>query len=286
MHIHSDVLTGVKEFLGDWANLLGHEKAAYQILTDLFKPETITHDETRRKIASWYTRFDLFAGIMGGGEGKLSREWFAATQEHYRRQSRDRPDDFSAKLEDFLSSSRLLAKDSTIVFAAKQRGTISDKEFNEKTRELMQQYADFGHMVETSFAEPANFVKAFPNAPLPTEDDITDYQDPNFLYVEELFTMNYVLLDFWAIDLNFKHQLAIAHQQTPTPEMEAIALKKCKMIEAIEQSGLGKKGALLGCQASLGIASLFLPKDKKHTDWCRRKYAIVEQLGYVAAILG
>lgn len=216
---------------------------------------------------------------MGGGETKLSREWFAACQEHYRRQSRDRPDDASARLEDFFCTSRLLATDSTLLVAAKKKGMIDDDEFNTKTRDLLQQFADFGRLVETTFAQPSNFVKSFPNPPEPSEDDITDYQDPNFLYLEELFTMNYVLLDFWAIDLNFKHQLTLLQQQTPTPEMEAIALKKCKMIEAIDQSGLGQPGALLGCQASLGIASLFLPKDKKHTDWCRRKFARIERLG-------
>ena len=277
-----DQLIQIKEFLGDWANLLGHEKAAYQILTELFTPQTITQDETRRKIAAWYIRFDLFAGIMGGGETKLSREWFAACEQHYRRQSRDRPGDVPAKIEDFLCAGRLLATDSTLLFSAKKKGTISDEEFTGKTRELLQQYADFGRTLETTFADPANFVKSFPNAPPPSEDDITDYHDPNFLYVEELFTMNYVLLDFWAIDLNFKHQLAGAHGQGPTPEMESLALKKCKMIEAIECSGLGLKGALLGCHGSLGIASLFLPKDKKHTDWCRRNFALMEQHGYVA----
>ena len=80
---------------------------------------------------------------------------------------------------------------------------------------------------------------------------------------------------------DFEHQLAMAQQQNPTPEIEALALKKCKMIEAIEFSGVAPNGALLCCQASLAIASVFLPKDKKHTDWCRRKYAKIEQLGYV-----
>lgn len=218
---------------------------------------------------------------MGGGETKLSREWFAACQEHYRRQSRDRPDDVPAKLEDLFSTSRLLATDSTLMFSAKKKEQISDEEFATKTRDLVQQYADFEHLLETAFSDSTNFIKSFPHAPPPSEDDITDYRDPNFLYNEELFTMNYVLLDFWAIDLNLKHQLTVAQQQTPTPEMTELALKKCKMIEAIERSGLGQKGALLGCQASLGIASLFLPKDQKHTDWARRKFAVIEQMGYV-----
>jgi hypothetical protein len=284
LYVRSDVLTNVKEFLGDWANLLGHGKAAYQILTDIFKPETVMQDETRRKIASWYTRLDLLAGIVGegGGERKLSREWFAAIREHYRRQSRDRPDELSAKLEDLMSSSGLLAKDSSLLLAAKKRGVVSDKEYESRTRELEQQYADLSRRVETSFAKPGNCAKSFPNAPPPDEAEIIHYQDSNLLYTGELFTMNYIMLDSWAIDLNFKHQRAIQQQQTPTPEIEALGSKMCKMIEAIECSG--PNGALLCCQTSLAIASLFLPKDEKHTDWCRRKYAKIEQLGYVTLI--
>ena len=274
-------LTHFKEFLRDWANLLGHERAAYQILTELFTPQTITQDETRRKIAAWYMRFDLFAGIMSGGQTKLSREWVAACQEHYRRQSRDRPDDLPARLEDFFSSARLLVTDSTLLFAAKKKETISDDEFAGKTRDTIQQYADFGHTIDTAFPDPSNFVKDLPKARSPDRDDLSNAGSPHFLYNQDLFTMNYILLDFWAMDLNFKHQLAVAQEQTTTIEMESIALKTCKMIEAIHRSGLGQKGAMLGCQASLGIASLFLPKDKENVDWCRGKFAQIEQLGYV-----
>ena len=272
-------LATIEEFLGDWVNLLGHQRAAHQILTSLFTPQTITQDETRRKIINWYNRFDLVAGILSGGETKLNREWIVACHEHHHRQAKDRPDDLAAKFEDFFAKSRLLATDVTLLFAAKKREAISDEVFAQRTRGLMGDYADFGHTLETSFADPSNFVKSFSKAPPPSDDDVSDYRDPQFLYAGDLFTMNYIMTDFWAIDMMFKYQLARAQDQPPTAEVAELALKMCKIFEAIEMCDQGPPGRVLGSQGSLGIASLFLPKDQKHTDWCRRKLALVEQQG-------
>ena len=261
--------------------MLGHQRAAHQILTDLFTPETITQDETRRKIISWYIRFDLFAGIMSGGETNLGREWFCACKEHYCRQTRDRPDDLGARFEAYFSTTRLFATDIALLFAAKTKNAISDEQFDSGSHDLLAQSSEFKNEFETAFTDKSNYVQTFPNAPERSENDITDYRDPDFLYQGELFTMNYVLIDFWAIDLMFKHQLTIVQRQQPSAELTQIALKKCKMFEAIEHADQGPPGAVLGCQASLGIASMFLPKDEKHTDWCRRKFALIERGGYI-----
>ena len=93
--------------------------------------------------------------------------------------------------------------------------------------------------------------------------------------------MNFVLLDFWAIDLMFKYNMAKLKGMTNTSELTSIALNSCKMFEAVQYSAVGPEGAIIGCQASLGIASLFLPKDQRHTTWSREKFALIEQLGYV-----
>ncbi|KAI6863453.1 hypothetical protein KC316_g20259, partial [Hortaea werneckii] len=98
-------LATIEEFLGDWVNLLGHQRAAHQILTDLYTPMTIMQDETRRKIIGWYIRFDLFAGMMSGGETNLGREWFAVHSDFYTRQTMDRPDDLGAKFEEYFATS-------------------------------------------------------------------------------------------------------------------------------------------------------------------------------------
>ncbi|KAK4548240.1 hypothetical protein LTR36_010110 [Oleoguttula mirabilis] len=274
-------LATIEEFLGDWVNLLGHQRAAYQILKDLFTPQTIMQDETRRRIISWYIRFDLFAGYMSGGETRLEREWFASCADFYRRQARDRPSDLGARFEEYFATSRLLATDVALLFAGKTKNTVTDEQFADDTSNLMGQFAKFGRTIQSAFTDPSCFVKSFPNAPHPGEEDIVEFRHPGYFYAGEFFTMNFVLIDFWAIELMFKYQLTMAQRQPPPPELTEIALKKCKMFEAVEHSGQGPSGSVLGFQASLGIASLFLPKDKRHTDWCRKKFALIEQHGYI-----
>lgn len=269
--------TSHQEFLGDWVNLLSHQRAAHQIITDLFTPQTIMQSETHRKIISWYIRFDLFAGMMSGGKTVLGREWFDACADFYRKQARDKPNSFDALFEDMFATSRLIATDITLLLASKGTGETSDEQFAKETQALLVQMDDFERRLETTFTDPSCFVKTFPLAPPPSEDDITDFRDPNFCLAGDLFSMNYILIDFWAMQLMFRLQLATT-QSTP-PELEAIALKKCKMFEAVMYSGHGPPGAVLGFQASLGIACLLLPKDKRHTDWSRRKFALMEQHG-------
>ena len=266
-----------QEFLGDWVNLLSHQRAAHQIITDLFTPQTIMQSETHRKIISWYIRFDLFAGMMSGGKTVLGREWFDACAEFYKRQARDKPNDFGARFEDMFATSRLIATDIALLLASKGTGEKSDEQFAYEVRALTDQMDNFGQQLDTAFTDPSCFVKTFPKAPPPSDDEITDFRDPNFCLAGELFSMNYILIDFWAMQLMFRLQLSTT--LSTTPELEAIALKKCKMFEAVDYSGQGPPGAVLGFQASLGIACLLLPKEQKYTDWARRKFALMEQHG-------
>lgn len=273
------VLTSFQEFLGDWVNLLGHQRAAYQILTDLFTPQTIMQDETRRKIINWYIRFDLFAGMMSGGETSLDRAWFAAAADFYERQTKDRPKDFGALFEKYFATNRLLANDIALLFAGKAKNTISDEDFATGLQRLTAELATYGQTIETAFTDSSCFVKDFPNAPPPSDDDLFDYREPNLLHAGELSPMNFVLTDHWAVDLMFKYKASVAMGQAPSTELTNIAMKKCKMFEAIQYGEEGGSTAVLGCQASLGIMALFLPKEARYTMWCRRKLVDIERLG-------
>lgn len=260
---------------------MGHQRAAYQILTDLFTPQTILQDETRRKIITWYIRFDLFAGIMSGDETTLGREWFAASAAFYKRQTQDKPKNLGARFEYYFATTRLLATDVNVLFAGKAKNNISDEAFAAGVEAMSKEFAEFGHKIETAFTDSACFVTSFPDSLPLGEEDLFGFRDQKFLYSDELATMNFVLLDHWAIDLMFKYQLGMASGQPPSPELTQIAMKKCKMFDAIQYGGQGGATAILGCQASLGIMSLFLPKDEKYTRWSQRKFARIEQLGYI-----
>lgn len=233
--------------------------------------------ETHRKIISWYIRFDLFAGMMSGGKTVIGREWFGACADFYKRQARDRPHDHGARFEDLFATSRLIATDIALLLAEKGSNEITEDDFSQQVQELLTKMDDFEKRLDNTFTDPSCFVKTFPKAPPPSDDEITDFRDPNFCLAGDFFSMNYIFIDFWAMQLMFRLQLAPT--QSTELELQEIALKKCKMFEAVQYSGQGPPGAVLGFQASLGIASILLPKEPKYTDWSRRQFALMEQHG-------
>lgn len=208
----------------------------------------------------------------------MDREWFSASADFYIRQTRDRPNDLGARFEEYFATSRLLATDVILLFASKTKGAVSDEQFMSNVESLSKRFEEFGNAIESAFTDPSCYAKDYPRAPPRSDNDLFDYQDSNFLYGGEYATMNFVLIDHWAIDLMFKFQLSLAMGQAPSPEFAEIAMKKCKLFEAI-QYGDESPAAALGCQASLGIQCLFLPKEERYIQWARRKFASIEQLG-------
>lgn len=238
--------------------------------------------ETHRKIIAWYIRFDLFAGFMSGYETVLGREWHVACAEFYARQARDKPKDLGSLFEEKFARSRLIAVDIALLFARKQKGITSDEDFGKNVMQIMMQLDGMKEDLENAFKDTRTFIKDFPTAPSSDPDSVVDSTDPNFLWADELFTWNFILIDFWAIHLLFKSQVAQFSPLVSGEDVVSTAFKVCKMFEALQYCGRDSKAMILGAQASLGMAATCLPKDHRTTMWCRRKYATIEQCGLVS----
>lgn len=241
--------------------------------------------ETHRKIIAWYIRFDLFAGFMSGYETVLGREWHVAVAEFYTRQAKDKPKDLGSLFEEKFAKSRLIAVDIALLFAKKQKGVTSDEEFGKDVMYTMLELDAMKNDLENAFPDERKFVTDFPNAPASGPSDIVDSTDPQFLWADELFTWNFILIDFWAIHLLFKSQVAQFNPIVSGEEVVRTAFKVCKMFEALQYCGKDSKAMILGAQASLGMAATCLPKDHETTMWCRRKYALIESCGSVCETL-
>lgn len=76
-----------------------------------------------------------------------------------------------------------------------------------------------------------------------------------------------------------KYQTALTLETPPSAELGMKAYATCQLYEALEYWPHSPPGTVLACQASLGIACLFLPRDKKHSMWARRKLATIESNG-------
>jgi hypothetical protein len=261
---------------------LGHQKAAYEILTELYTPETVMESQLTRMIFGWYARFDVYAGLMGGFETVLSREWFSSSQDYFTRRILEEPNNVNWKIEKALSSLRLIGMNMSILFAKKGKGEISHEQFLVENETLAKRISDWRDKMDPALQDPRWRVTDFSGAPPFDPNDIVDPYIPGTLYHGPLWSMSKAMIDWYSADLMHKYQTALTLQSQPSKELAMGAYAMCQLFEAVEYWPGSPKGSIIACQASLAIACLFLPRDKQHSMWCRRKLAVIESLGFVS----
>jgi hypothetical protein len=268
-----------QEFLGDWINLLGHQKAAYEILTELYTPQTVMQSELSRVILGWYMRFDVFAGLMAGFETVLSREWFSYAQDFLQQQVTQEPANLTWKIEHAVAQLRLIAMDMGTVFAKIGKGEITFDQFASENRLIGTRIQQWKTEMDPALQDSQYLVREFTSARPVDPNDIVDPCVPGIIYNGPLFVMNICVIDWYSIDLMHSYQTALTMQKQPGPELGHVAYETCRLFEALEFWTGSPPGTVLAVQASLGIACLFLPRDDRHSMWARRKLAVIEANG-------
>lgn len=234
--------------------------------------------EVRRKILAWYSRFDVMGGLMSGYQTVLGREWFVATENYYQQQSLSYPNSIDYKIEATIAKHRLLAVDLALLFAQLPRGAITIEKFERESDKFADQIKTWKEKLDPIFRDPSYLVQSFDGKERAPEDIVDPYL-PGGLYKGALFTFNFMLIDWHAINLMHGYKTASLLKRPLPSELSEIALDICRLFEAIEYWPDSPAGSLLKAQGSLGLALLVLPKDGKHIMWCRRKLAKVESLG-------
>ena len=265
--------------------MLRHQKAAYNILTELFTPLTAMQNEISRFVLCWYMRFDGFASFMGGFEAILSREWFSYAQEFFQDQVAREPSDLNWKIESAIASSRLIAIDMSSVFAKKGSGEISHEQFLSENEVIGRRIKEWMAKMDPALQDRRFLVTNLEGVLSLEPDAIFDPYILNTIYSGPLWAMNVVIMDWYSIDLMHRYQTALALSTPPSADLGLQAYTICKLFEAVELWPGSPPGTILACQASLGCACLFLPKDERHAMWARRKLATIELNGSVASSL-
>lgn len=266
--------------LGDWVNLSWHQKAAYDALTRLYTPETIIQSEFMRKVLLWYIRFDLFVGFQSGGESVLGREWYVVLYDYYAQKARENPEDIGMKYEERFGYSRLAAKDANDLFARKARGQLTDEKFMDELPKVANRINNLDKNIDPSLLDPSEHVANLSGEPDP--DDIVNPFEPNIIWSGKQWTTNYLIMDMYGIICMFQIQISHALRKPFDPDLKNKARRVAQVFEAICLYPKAPPGAIIEAQASLAIATLFLPKDPKTIQWCRRTFAKIESAGYVS----
>ncbi|QSZ33529.1 hypothetical protein DSL72_005097 [Monilinia vaccinii-corymbosi] len=277
-------LATIEEYLGDWANLLGHQKAAYEILVDLYAPQTIFETNLGRALFGWYTRFDVMAGIMGGFDSAIPREWFSYSEEYFRNQIAKDPDNLAWRIEYQISKMRLVGKDMSTLFAKKGKGEILHEQFIIENAKMTQRMKDWKNHIDPILLDSRFLVMDFAAAQK-DPGALFDPHKPGVLYSGPLWLINLNLMDWYGMFLMHGLHTAQAMQTLPDVEhMSRLAENLCRLYEAITHYPETPKGAAVGLQGGLGIAAFFLPKDEAHTMWMRRKLAMIESQGFIQTL--
>ncbi|KAK7956194.1 uncharacterized protein PG986_005416 [Apiospora aurea] len=275
-------LATIEEYLGDWVNLSGHQKAALQILMQLYTPQSAMQSFISRTILTWYVRFDVFVGMLGGYETRLPREWFSATVEYHESQRHTDPEGTLWKQEASSALLRLISVDMSFLYAKAKRGEVSGEAFAAEHAGLTAQLHKWRNNLDPSMIDPAYLETEFAwRRPL-EDDDVVDSYAPGYLYNGHLFPTTLLLAEWHSVVVMHKSQEPGMLQQEPTQELVDLSMAICQLFDNVEKWPPRPSGTLAMLQACLVIAAIFVPRDQKHHMWMRRKFALIERSGYLA----
>ncbi|KAK8118838.1 uncharacterized protein PG998_003464 [Apiospora kogelbergensis] len=275
-------LATIEEYLGDWVNLSGHQKAALQIVTQLYTPQSAMQSFISRTILTWYVRFDVFVGMLGGYETRLPREWFSATVEYHESQQHADPKGILWKQEAASALLRLISVDMSFLYAKAKRGEVSGEAFATEYNSLTAQLHTWRNNLDPSMVDSTYLETEFKWKQPLADDDIVDSYAPGQLYSGRLFPTTLLLAEWHSVLVMHMSQQPGMLQQEPTQELVDLSMAICQIFDNVEKWPPRPSGTLAMLQACLVIAAIFVPRDLKHHMWMRRKFALIERSGYLA----
>jgi hypothetical protein len=273
-------LATFEEYLGDWANLVGHHRAAHYMLIAIYTPASIMDTEVNRQILAWYARFDVVSGLMAGNETVLDRSWYTACSDWFDEQIDTEDLDIDHSLQYIIAQNRLIGMDIAALFSKLAKGTLDLPTFKTENTLIASRLQTLKLRIE-SLNDSYYTVKEFPYRVPLTPSDIVNPYIPGGLFRGVFWPLNYAWCDFYGIHEMHEYQTSVVLGVDSAADLEHISLEQCRIFEAIERYPDAPQGSTLAAHTSLGLASVFLPKDDRHIMWARRKLARVERQGYV-----
>ncbi|PHH72276.1 hypothetical protein CDD82_6050 [Ophiocordyceps australis] len=274
-------LAAIEEYLGDWVNLMGHQKAAFEIITKIFAPDTIMETAVGRTCLNWYSRYDNYVAIMGGFPTELPREWFNRMAEYNAAQVAAHPDDMRWRIDDRCSRLRVISYDMSMLYARGSRGQISAGDFNREHKRVKNKLLDWKKTWHPALTDAKYLVTDHGCRQPPDPNDIVNPYEPGILFRPPLFTTTLITAEWHSIFIMHLTQSANTSPQQLYAELCQHAYIACQYFESVEFWPLKPKGSLIPLQPCISIAALFLPKDERHNMWIRRKFALLDELGYI-----
>lgn len=248
-------------------------------MTQLFTPQTIMQSPTGRMILAWYTRFDVFIGIMGSFETSLSREWFATYVEYYSSKTVTEPENLGSKTDASSARLRHITMEMTLLLGKGARQEISEGEYAAEHDRISDTLNEWKDGLDPALQDSSHVVTEFPGAHAMGPDDIVNPFVPGVLFRPPLFASSILNCEWHSIFLMHASQAVSEPSDEDRAQLMEHAYAICQICETVQFWPQSPEGSLVILHSSLAIASLFVPRDSKHHMWIRRKFALLERMG-------
>lgn len=267
-----------QEYFGDWVNLMGHQKAAFEIINQLFTPQTIMQTPTGRIILAWYLRFDQFVAFMGTFEPSLPRAWIEALDIQCRAQLSSEPNHPNWLPEATENWLRLISYDMCLLSAQRRRGKISEETFQAEHRKLSFRLREWRDNLDPTLTNSSCLVEV-PK----TDHQLFHYFEDGLPLYEEPWSFTTVFITEW-------HSIVLTHLCRVSDDVlteasgilgnraensEAI----CEILEGAEKWHGIPKGMLAMLHPTISMSALWLTMNPQRHIWIKEKFAWLESSG-------
>ncbi|KAK0629883.1 hypothetical protein B0T17DRAFT_202301 [Bombardia bombarda] len=277
-------LATIEEYLGDWVNLMGHQKAALEVLTQLYTPSSVMQSPISRMMLTWYARFDVFVGIMGSFETSLPQEWFSACVEYYESRAVAEPAKLGWKIEAVSARLRLISMEMSLLFGKGARQELTEDEYVTEHQRLSDALDNWKDSWDPALEDPSYLVTDFPAESVLDPNDIVNPFTPGVLFRPPLFASTILSCEWHSIALMHQSQTVSEASGDAQAALMEHAYAICRICETVEFWPQSPGGSLIILHPCLAIAALFVPRDARHHMWIRRKFALLEVMGYISPV--
>ncbi|KAK4080398.1 hypothetical protein Trihar35433_1503 [Trichoderma harzianum] len=281
LQYYNKSLATIEEYLGDWVNLMGHQKAAFEILTHIYTPETAMQTSIGRMCLSWYARFDNIVALMGRFPTEIPREWFTTMIAYFQTQMASNPAELRWKIEDRSARLRLISYDMSTLYARGSRKQIAPTDYANEHNFLTAQLEEWKASWDPMLCDQKHLITDFNwQRPLSPDDIVNPYR-PGLLYDHPLFNNTVIMMEWHSIVIMHKTQSPNISPEQLFTELGGHAFTVCELFECLEYWPDLPPGTLIAMQPCLAIAGLFLPHQPSNNMWLRRKFALLETQGHI-----
>ena len=266
-----------QEYLGDWVNILGHQKAALEVLVDLFPATDVMKSPLGRSLLHWYLRFDGSIAIMSSFPSSLPEEYLEVIKAYVRTQTARYPGEVKWLIAERTTQIRDIVRRQCALYSRRANGEISLTDYSIEHGQLKQVLVDYRMNWHPALTDPTYLVTDFGDQ-TPNLDDIVNPFQAGILYDKPIFSTTTAASEW--------HSIMILHLvQSPTltkevfDELTMHAYAVCRYYETLQFWPYTPKGAMTQQHNVVHTAPMFLPKDEKHHWWVRRKSAYSESEG-------